>query len=230
MLGYIEWLLYDVEDFEKASNTLIGNFEYYRDILRNMYKKYDVHGRCVEFSAWLLLGFDTMLSYMNYKGIINGDEEEAYMNRAVKVVTGLIDEQTKLVHSNSPIDIFMNTLRESINSKSIRIATLNDQNQVIEDKLEYICGYKDKEYYYFYTDKIYSFISFENKKRGINLGISQRELVKQLRLSGIVKVDSNNDSPKKVIHVRDDSDLTGYTTIRPRMLQIERHKIDNFQI
>ena len=62
------------------------------------------------------------------------------------------------------------------------------------------------------------------------MGISQRELVKQLRASGIVKVDSNNDSPKKVIHIKDASDSTGYTTIRPRMLQIERSVIDNFQI
>lgn len=229
MRGYIEWLLCDMENIDEVSNILLHNFNHYRDELMKIYKD-NIHGRTIESSAWILLGFSCMLNYMRDKNVIDEYEENDYMDRAVTVVYKLIEDQIKLISSNSPIDIFLNTLKESINSKSIRIATLNDQNQVIENKLEYICGYKDKEYYYFYTDKVYSFISYENKKRGIHLGISQRELVKQLRASGVVKVDSNNDSPKKVIHIKDASNSTGYTTIRPRMLQIERSKIENFQI
>lgn len=229
MRGYIEWLLPEMGNIDLLADTLVYNFKNYMDELRKIYKD-DVHGRTIESNAWILLGFGCMLNYMRYKGVIDESEDDEYMDRAVKVIDRLIKEQIKLVSSNSPIDIFLNTLKESINSKSIRIATLNDHNQVIEDKLEHICGYKDKEYYYFYTDKVYSFIEFENKKRGIHLGISQRQLVKQLRVSGIVKVDSNNDSPKKVIHTKDASDSTGYTTIRPRMLQIERSVIENFHI
>ena len=229
MRGYIEWLLCGMENIDELSNILLYNFKSYRDEIREQYKD-DIHGRTIESSAWILVGFSCMLNYIRDKGVIDKYEDDEYMDRAIKVVERLIEEQIKLISRNSPIDIFLNTLKESINSKSIRIATLNDQNQVIEDKLEYICGYKDKEYYYFYTDKVYSFIEFENKKRGIHLGISQRQLVKQLRDSGIVKVDSNNDSPKKTIHTKDASDSTGYTTIRPRMLQIERSIIENFQI
>ncbi|MCG3596831.1 hypothetical protein L9Z07_00655 [Clostridioides difficile] len=229
MRGYIEWLLSEMGNIDELSNILLYNFKSYRDEIREQYKD-DIHGRTIESSAWILVGFSCMLNYIRDKGVIDKYEDDEYMDRAIKVVERLIEEQIKLISRNSPIDIFLNTLKESINSKSIRIATLNDQNQVIEDKLEYICGYKDKEYYYFYTDKVYSFIEFENKKRGIHLGISQRQLVKQLRDSGIVKVDSNNDSPKKTIHTKDASDSTGYTTIRPRMLQIERSIIENFQI
>lgn len=229
MRGYIEWLLCEMGNIDLLADTLAHNFQYYRDELRGTYKD-GVHGRTIESIAWILVGFSCMLNYMRDENVINEYEEDDYMDRAVTVVNRLIGEQIKLVSSNSPIDIFLNTLKESINSKSIRIATLNDQSQVIEEKLEYICGYKDKEYYYFYTDKVYSFIEFENKKRGIHLGISQRQLVKQLRDVGIVKVDANNDSPKKTIHKKDSSKPTGYETIRPRMLQIERSVIENFHI
>ena len=229
MRGYIEWLLCDMENINELANTLAHNFKYYIDELRNIYKD-NVHGRTLESSAWILAGFNCMLSFMRDKNVIDKYEDDSYMSRAVTVVNKLIEDQIELISSNSPTDIFLNTLKESINSKSIRIATLNDKNQVIEENLGYICGYKDKEYYYFYIDKLYSFIIFENKKRGVYLGISQRELMKQLRVRGVVKVDSNNESPKKVIHIKDASDSTGYTTIRPRMLHIERSVIDNFQI
>ena len=52
--------------------------------------------------------------------------------------------------------------------------------------------------------------------------------MKQLREEGIVKVDSNNDSPKKVIYIKDSNEKSGYRQVRPRMLHIEKTKIDNF--
>lgn len=171
-----------------------------------------------------------MLNYMLDTGAISEVEEELYEQRLEVVTDKLINVQNQLVNNNSPTDEFLNTLKELIYSNSIRLGTLNNKNQVIEDKLEYVCGYKDENYYYFYTDKIYKAFIQEQYRKGVSVSIGQRELVKQLREEGIVKVDSKNDSPKKVIYVKDSNEQSGYRRVRSRMLHIEKSKIDNFAL
>ncbi len=232
MRGYIESLLKQLNDEnaeESLADTLIHNFQFYRDEL--MYKYKDIpHGRTIESISWLKVGFNCMLSYMFDIGAISEVESKEYEQRLEVVTDALLNNQTNLVTNNSPTDEFLNTLKELIDSNSIRLGTLNSKNQVIEDKLEYIHGYRDDNYYYFYRDKIYkAFVQEQYGKRAFII-TGQNELLKQLKEEGIVKVDSNNDYPKKVIHVKDSSQKNGYRQVRPRMLHIEKTKIDNFTI
>ncbi len=230
MRGYIEWLLEQLNGEnkdEKLSDILTHNFKTYREELMERYKD-NVHGRTIEAISWIKVGFNCMLEYMFDSNVINKVEKELYEHRLELVTDKLINNQTKLVTNNSPTDEFLNTLKELIDSNSIRIGTLNKNNQLMEDKLEYVCGYKDDDYYYFYTDKVYKIFTQEQYRKRVNINIGQRELVKQLREEGIVKVDSNNDSPKKVIYIKDSNEENGYRQVRPRMLHIEKAKIDNF--
>ena len=231
MRGYIEWLMdqlnkkHDLED--TLENILKDNFEFYRDELRDKYGDC-VHGRTIEAISWLKVGFTCMLQYMVDINIIDESIQKSYVKRLDIVMNNLIDIQIELISSNSPIEEFLNTLKEAIDSNSIKLGTLNSKNQVIEDKTENMYGYRDSNYYYFYLDKIYSFVKWEQQKKGMYMSINQKSLVKQLREEGIVKSDSKNNSPKKVIHVKDATGKDGYKDIRPRLLHIERSKIDNF--
>lgn len=229
MSGYIEWILKELNDESEFIDLLVESLKKYKLELREKYKDI-AHGRIIEACGWIKLGFNLMLTYMLDKSIIYDYEDEFYNEKADKVIDDLVSAQNKLISSNSPKDQFLNTLKEAIDSKSIRIATLNEKNQVIETNLANICGYKDQKYYYFYTDKLYTFVKREHIKKGVNMGISQRALVKQLREEGIVNVDADNNSPKKVINIKDASISSGYKTIRPRMLQFDINTIDNFNI
>lgn len=230
MRGYIEWLLEQLNEENKdesLSDILIYNFKTYRDELMERYKD-STHGRIIEAVSWIKVGFNCMLEYMFDLNVISDIEKNLYEQRLELVTYELINGQTKLVTNNSPTDEFLGTLKELIDSNSIRLGTLNKKNQVIEDKLEYVYGYKDQNYYYFYRHKIYKAFVKEQYGKGANTTIGQVELVKQLREEGIVKVDSNNDSPKKVIYIKDPNEKSGYRQIRSRMLHIEKSKIDNF--
>ena len=232
MRGYIEFLsnqLNQKNNEESLEGILKYNFTVYRDELMKKYKG-RVHGRTIESIAWIKVGFNCMLSYMLEVGVIREIESELYEKRLKVVTDELINTQTNLVTDNSPTDEFLNTLKELIDSNSIRIGTLNNDNQVMECKLEYVCGYKDDNYYYFYTDKVYKVFIQEQHRKGVSVSIGQRELVKQLREEGIVKVDSKNDSPKKVIYVKDSNEQSGYRRVRSRMLHIEKSKIDDFSL
>ena len=231
MRGYIEWLIdhlnekHDLED--TLENILKDNFEFYRDELRHEHGEY-VHGRTIEAISWLKVGFTCMLQYMVDMNIIDESMQKSYEKRLDTVMNNLIDSQIELISSNSPTEEFLNTLKEAIDSNSIKLGTLNSKNQVIEDKTENMYGYKYNDYYYFYLDRIYSFVKWEQQKKGMYMSTNQKSLVKQLREEGIVKSDSRNNSPKKVIHVKDSTEQNGYKEIRPRLLHIERDKIDNF--
>ena len=169
-----------------------------------------------------------MLQYMVDINIIDESRQKSYEKRLDIVMNNLIDSQVELISNNSPIEEFLNTLKEAIDSNSIKLGTLNSKNQVVEDKIENIYGYRDNDYYYFYLDKIYAFVKWEQQKKGMYMSVNQKSLVKQLREEGIVKSDSKKNSPKKVIHVKDVTGKNGYKDIRPRLLHIERSKIDNF--
>ena len=231
MRGYIEWLMdqlnnkHDLED--TLENILKDNFEFYRDELRDKYGDC-VHGRTIEAISWLKVGFTCMLQYMVDINIIDESRQKSYEKRLDIVMNNLIDSQVELISSNSAIEEFLNTLKEAIDSNSIKLGTLNSKNQVVEDKIENIYGYRDNDYYYFYLDKIYAFVKWEQQKKGMYMSVNQKSLVKQLREEGIVKSDSKKNSPKKVIHVKDVTGKNGYKDIRPRLLHIERSKIDNF--
>ena len=231
MRGYIEWLMdhlnkkHDLED--TLENILKDNFEFYRDELRDKYGDC-VHGRTIEAISWLKVGFTCMLQYMVDINIIDESRQKSYEKRLDIVMNNLIDSQVELISNNSPIEEFLNTLKEAIDSNSIKLGTLNSKNQVVEDKIENIYGYRDNDYYYFYLDKIYAFVKWEQQKKGMYMSVNQKSLVKQLREEGIVKSDSKKNSPKKVIHVKDVTGKNGYKDIRPRLLHIERSKIDNF--
>ena len=230
MRGYIEWLIEQLNDDnenDNLSDILIHNFKAYRDELMERYKN-NTHGRTIESVSWIKVGFNCMLEYMFDSNVINKDEKEIYENRLELVTNELIDNQTKSVSNNSPTDEFLNTLKELIDSNSIRLGTLNKDNQVMEDNLQYIYGYKDDKYYYFYRQKIYTLFVQEQGRKKVCTSIGQHELFRQLKEEGIVKVDSNNDYPKKVIHVKDSSQGSGYKEVRQRMLHIEKSKLDNF--
>ena len=231
MRGYIEWLIEQLNPKnnleDELGEILKNNFEIYREELIYKYKDI-VHGRTLDAISWLKVGFTCMLQYMVDRNIIDENIQSSYERRLEVVMDNLMSTQIKLISSNSPIDEFLNTLKESIDSNSIKLATLNSKNQVIEEKIENVYGYKDNEYYYFYLDKIYSFVKWQQQKKGVYMSINQKSLVKQLREECIVKVDSAGNSPKKVIYVKDSTEICGYKQIRPRMLHIQKSKIDNF--
>src|SRR5699024_2719632 len=153
MRGYIEWLMdhlnkkHDLED--TLENILKDNFEFYRDELRDKYGE-DVHGRTIEAISWLKVGFTCMLQYMVDINIIDESRQKYDEKRLDIVMNNLIDSQVELISNNSPIEEFLNTLKEAIDSNSIKLGTLNSKNQVVEDKIENIYGYRDNDYYYFY--------------------------------------------------------------------------------
>lgn len=230
MRGYIEWILESIEDQDKFNEFISSIIEIFEDYKRQLNTKYRdiVHGRTIESCAWINLGYVLMLNYMYDKKIIN--DFDYYSEKFNLSIDQLVDSQNKLISSNSIKGQFLNTLKELIDSKSLRIATLNSANQVIETNLSNISGYKDDKYYYFYADKIYISVNKEYLKKGVNMGISQRALIKRLKEEGIIKVDSDNSLPKKVINERDVTSETGYKSIRPRMLQFDIDFIDNLNV
>jgi hypothetical protein len=124
-----------------------------------------------------------------------------------------------ITRESSPTDEFLYTLKEAIDSKSIKINTLVDGNKVnYNDENTY--GYKDDKYYYLYPDMTYNYLVDRQSKAGNYISLTKKALFKLLKENSIIKVDSDGLLSKKAIKVKDNTDESVYIEKRLRFLHI----------
>lgn len=218
MRGYIEWLLDDMNKYNSnIGRTLIHNFDAYKEELEEIEQTYTkgVHGRSAESCAWLMVGISSMLSYFEDKRVISEVEFDQYIQFAKGTMINVLMKNNSITKMSSPIDDFLYTIKEAVDSKSIKISNIVDGNKVSDDNDVY--GYKDDKYFYFHPDKTYSYVQDMQSKSGNYISLTKRGLIKLLREHSIIKVDNDGSPSKYTIKVKDG---TGYKEKRPRLLRV----------
>ncbi|HBH1342744.1 hypothetical protein QYP14_05790 [Clostridioides difficile] len=193
MRGYIEWLLHGMnKDSSDIGGILIHNFDLYKEELEKIEYTHTKggHGRSIESCAWLLVGISSMLSYFEDKKVISEVEFNQYIQFAKDTMVNVLIKNNNITKESSPIDEFLYTIKEAIDSNSIKISTLVDGNK-LNDNDDDTYGYKDDKYFYFHPDKTYSYVQEIQSKSGNYISLTKRGLIKLLREHSIIKVDSD---------------------------------------
>lgn len=227
MRGYIEWLLPQMNEESSIGETLIYNFNLFKEELENIesVQKNDGHGRSTESCAWLIVGIACMLEYFKDKEIISEKDFDKYIQLTKDTMVNVLIKNNNITKESSPIDEFLYTLKEAINSNSIKIKTLEDGNKVNDEDFN-TYGYKDDKYYYFYPDMTYDYLINRQAKLGTYVSLSKKELFKLLKENSIIKTDRDGLLSKHTIKVKDDTRESGYIDKRPRFLQIAIESIE----
>lgn len=226
MRGYIEWLLPQMNDKKDfIGDVLIGYFNSYKSKMEIKYSDKSIHGRTVEGCAWLKVGALSMLSYFEENSILSEEDFEEYMGIFDKYIEKILLKQDEITKCSSPLEEFLTILKESLDSNSIKINNLIDGSVAVDDDNTY--GYKDDDYYYFYPDKIYNYLISKQSKSGNYVSLTKNALFKILKENGVIKIEKDGNSPKKVIKVRCDNDESIYKEKRPRLLHIPVNIIEN---
>lgn len=218
MRGYIEWLLHDMnKDNSNIGSTLIYNFDFYKEELEEIEYTHTKggHGRSAESCAWLMVGISSMLSYFEDKEVISEVEFEQYIQLAKGAMINVLMKNNIITKESSPIEEFLHTIKEAVDSKSIKISSIVDGNKVNDDNDVY--GYKDDKYFYFHPDKTYNYVQEIQSKSGNYISLTKRGLIKLLREHSIIKVDNDGSPSKYTIKVKDGTD---YKETRPRLLRV----------
>ena len=217
MRGYIEWLLPQMNEESSIGETLVSNFNLFKEELENIESvkiKYG-HGRSTESCAWLMVGMSCMLDYFKDKGIIYETDFDKYIQLTKDTMVNVLIKNNNITKESSPIDEFLYTLKEAINSNSIKIKTLEDGNKVNDEDFN-TYGYKDDKYYYFYPDMTYNYLIDRKSKSGNYISLTKKGLLKLLKENSIIKTDMDGLLSKHTIKVKDDTRESGYRDKKPR--------------
>lgn len=218
MRKYIIWISKEVnsnkDDFLEAIKE---NYNYFLEEIS--VRAIDTHGRTYEAFSWLLVGLDMMYQFYLSNGIVSEEEVDVAMVEAKSEFLELIKTKHELSRTDNPMDLFLDTVKELITSRTITLKNLDTQD-VIGNPYKPIDGFFDSEFYYFNANNIYGLVRGKLIKAGIFMQLPVRGLLKVLADNGVIKVEDTSNQPKKTIKNEDG------TSSRPRMLHIRKEFLD----
>ena len=151
MYGYLRWFkerfLSDPDTEQKFVSMLQTWFHQRRD--RFQVSGIRCHGRVPETVAWLQLGMDMFLRFLNEQGIYTEDECKDVQERFRQILYGLAQKQAQSIEEDKPTHKFIRKIFALLESNQ---AHLLDRTDVNELSCGTCLGYQDGEYLYLYSE------------------------------------------------------------------------------
>lgn len=203
-----DYIRYVITNWDSISERVKPLFMSYRDKAQN-----GGHGRLAECVAHLQIGITFMCEWLIAEGVL--DEAQADNLKAVSwnIFMELAEQQNRRIVEEKPVKLFLDAVREMRDRGTIRIIDLNDTNEYNSSN---VIGYRDKDYYYFYPDSIYSEIKKFYALQDKNYPLGKTALFQQLAIDNLIETDKNQTTKAK--RVRDK---------RPRFLWLKATALDD---
>ncbi len=140
MRGYIEWLLPQMNEESSIGETLVYNFNLFKEELENIesVQKNDGHGRSTESCAWLIVGIACILEYFKDKEIIYETDFDKYIQLTKDTMANVLIKNNNITKESSPIDEFLYTLKEAINSNTIKVKNDTRESGYIDKRPRFL--------------------------------------------------------------------------------------------
>jgi len=125
MRGYIDYVQPQISSLPER---LAGLFEHYR--AEAIQRMPGAHGRSHESVAWLMVGAACMLGYWLHTNIITQEERDQLTSTLFTVMLSNADEQQRNLRNENPITLFLNGLRELLNSNTAHFAHIASDGSI----------------------------------------------------------------------------------------------------
>lgn len=182
MRSYLEWLRPQGEVLPEA---LRGLFEEYRAIARN--RLTGAHDRQPPAVAWMLLGFDMMLSAMIARGEQTEEQAQGLWNEALQTLVSLARDQQADMRQESPAELFLSTLAELEAAGAVYVHDLDALPSTISADVPMI-GYRDKHFTYLIPTMAFGEVCRALQRAGRCFPISRGQLWKHLAERSLIEV------------------------------------------
>ncbi|APF21568.1 hypothetical protein [Clostridium butyricum] len=218
MREYILWIADEMEfNSEELLDAIKDNYNYFFEELRE--NAIATHGRTYEAFAWLLCSLDMMYQFFTSIGIVSENEVNESIDEAKSEFLELIKAKHELSKLDNPVDLFLETVKELITSRSITLKNL-ETGELVGNTYKPTDGYYDSEFYYFNSTNIYGLVRTKLLKAGTYMQLPIKGLLKALADNGIIKCEDTTNVTKKTIK-NDDGTIS-----RPRLLHIRKEFLD----
>lgn len=144
---YIEWIINHYDGIRNDCDNLLRK---YRDEFSAA-----GHARLATAFSQMMFGYAMYLLFMQEQGGLSSEEVSGALKRAKTVFLDMCNTQSKKVETEKPTNLFVNLLREMLETKTVRVDSVNGKRSGVGNTGELI-GYKDNTYYYLIPQSTYN--------------------------------------------------------------------------
>lgn len=159
-------------------------------------------GRFIECATHLMVGVELMLDHLIACGAMDEAEKAYRMESAAAAIAENIEEQGRSVDEQKPEEVWLETLRSLLATRSV---TLADEDDIGEGFRAGMIGYKREGEYWLIPEAADEFISERLRKGGIAIGASRqailRALVRAQKIIPEMRKGSENGNPTSSMRV-----------------------------
>lgn len=195
---YINFIIQYIEYIATYGNDYMDRLnKYYKEAYCLFENLSEIHGRTPNTAAWLYAAYKMFLEYAGTVSdeIFGKKELEYYKDDLVR----LMKEQKQYMTDQDSIDVFVNSLKEMLESKTVSLGEI-----VVEDKKNTArtssnqIGFIDKKYVYLLPTSTFGKINMFLKQNNKVLPITESTLYKYLDNKGMLEKNKSNKGCKTV--------------------------------
>ena len=188
MSDYIQFVIRNWDSISEQAKPL---FLEYRDKAQN-----GGHGRLEECVAHLQIGIYFMCEWLLAENTVDEAQAERLRTAAWKVFIELADKQNRRIVEEKPVKLFLDAVREMRDRGTIRIIDIDCTNDYNSSS---VVGYRDKDFYYFYPDGVYTEVKKFYSAQDKNYPLGKAALFQQLAIDGLIETDKDQTTKAKRI-------------------------------
>ena len=188
MSDYIQFVIRNWDSISEQAKPL---FLEYRDKAQN-----GGHGRLAECVAHLQIGIYFMCEWLLAENTVDEAQAERLRTAAWKVFIELADKQNRRIVEEKPVKLFLDAVREMRDRGTIRIIDIDCTNDYNSSS---VVGYRDKDFYYFYPDGVYTEVKKFYSAQDKNYPLGKAALFQQLAIDGLIETDKDQTTKAKRI-------------------------------
>ncbi|MBQ8215256.1 MAG: DUF927 domain-containing protein [Clostridia bacterium] len=186
MGDYIQWVISNWESISERAKPMFLEF-------RNKAQS-GGHGRLAECVAHLQIGIVSMCEWLRHEKIITDIEANAIQRKSWDIFVALAEAQNRRIAEEKPVKLFLDAIKEMRDRKTINIFDLDNPSQNSNIN---VIGYRDKDFYYFYPDSIYSEVKKFYIAQDKNYPLGKTALFQQLADDGLIEKDKEQNTKTK---------------------------------
>ena len=196
MHRYIEWLKQTQLRKPDAPAGLLAllkkSFLRYR---KDFYRSGIIcHGRVAEAVAWLRLGMEFLLSFLEAQNVIGAEARAAQEERFREVLYGLARKQAASIAENRPVVRFLKKLLGMLEAGQ---ACVLPKDHPVDYQPPNWIGYEDERFWYLFSDPAHKAVKEQCERQGESFTITSKALLKQLAEEGCLE-KGNGENTKKI--------------------------------
>ncbi len=187
MYGYIEWLKNTYLSDEDSEKRFIADLKETFERYRNAFYAHTTacHGRVAESVAWLRIGMEYFLSFLQAQDILEPKECEEHDHKFQQLLYDMAKCQTESIRQDKPAHKFILKLNALLESEQCYV--LNKDNGE-ERPLHNCIGFEDSDYYYLFTDAALTAVKKLCDSQDESFTIRQKALLRQLAEEDLIDV------------------------------------------